>query len=589
MLVGSRAPYTLGAVAALSVCLALLPVAAAYIAHLLVDAAATALRETDPSARSAAQRDAIVFAIAEGIVLAGIMASKWLNLYAKKLLLAEASYAANEAVFVKTAGFGLSALEDAETQQRITLARQNANTRPFSLINRMLDCSQNLLTLLSVGALLAVFSPLAVLVVILGALPLFFSEVYFSGSVFRFMTGKTPELRRRNYIANLLTSDGAGPERIFTQADPELREAYNDLYRASWNEGRALMARRTGKGLVLMLFGACVFLGVGVWVVWSATTGLLTIGAMVMYLALLRQGQSAAQTLLATIAGAYEDLLYISNFFTLIDTPDREMRGQRRSGDIPGDGYRLENVSFRYPNMETNSVERVTLHLPPGSRLGILGENGSGKTTLVKLMAGLYLPSEGRITLDGTDLRDWAPDALFDRASILFQPYMRYRFSVADTIAMGEGLRVRDPDRIRNAAERGQAMTVIDRLPQGMDTKLSREFPDGQELSGGQWQRIALARSMLRDRADLLIFDEPTSALDPAAESQFLESLRGLPCSLVLITHRLVNLRGMDRIIVMDRGHVTEDGSHLELMARGEEYARLYRKQAEPYEIAVTG
>lgn len=588
-LVGRSALKVLLAVAGVTVVLALLPVTAAYVGQLLVDAVATVLNDPDPALRKAAQDMAMIYAVAEGALLAGIMSARWLLQYLKRLLQVETAYVANRAIFAKTAGFGLAALEGPQIQQQIVLARQNANTRPYSFINRIFDGGQNLLSLVSVSALLAVFSPGAVALVVLGGVPLFLSELYFSGTAFRLISGKSPEMRRRNYLANLLTSDAAAAERIFAQADPQLRQAYEDLYADSVTDDRRLLRRRTMSGLALMLTGTSAFLGTAVWVVWSATRGDLTLGAMTMYLALLRQGQTATQSLLSTCAGAYEDLLYVSNFLALIDTPDPQPRGDRRVGKAPGDGYRLEGVGFTYTGMDRPSVDRVTLHLPPGSRLGIVGANGSGKTTLVKLLTGLYLPTAGRLTLDGTELGDWAPDALYARASALFQPFMRYRFTLADTIAMGEGLRIRDPARLELAARRGQAQSVLEMLPDGLRTRLSRETPDGRELSSGQWQRLALARAMLREKADMLILDEPTSALDPAAEAAFLDSIRDLPCSLVLVSHQLANLRNMDRIIMMAGGRIVESGSHLELMAAGGEYARLYRQQAEPYELKSAG
>lgn len=588
-LVGRSVPGVLVSVSGMTVILALLPVAAAYIGQLLIDAVATSLNDPDPSTRKAAQSMAMVYALAEGVVLAAVMSVRWLLQYLKRVLQVNTAYVAGRAIFSKTAGFGLAALEDTGIQQQIILARQNASTRPYSFVNRIFDGGQNLLAVISVSVLLAAFSPGAVALLLLTGLPLFLSELYFSGNGFRLFSGKSPEMRRRNYLANLLTSDGAAPERIFAQADPQLRQSYDDLYIDSLTKDRQLLRQRTMKGMALMLVGAGAFLGTGVWIVWSATQGQLTLGAMAMYLALLRQGQSAAQSLLSTCAGAYEDLLYISNFLALMDTPDREPRGDRRVGSVPGDGYRLDNVSFTYAGMDKPSVDGVTFHLPPGSRLGVVGANGSGKTTLMKLMTGLYLPTSGRLTLDGTDLGDWAPDALYARASILLQPFMRYRFTLADTIAMGEGLRIRDPARLERAARRGQADSLLDVLPDGLHTPLSRDTPDGRELSSGQWQRLALARAMLRESAELLILDEPTSALDTTAEAAFLDSVRDLPCSLVLVSHRLVNFRDMDRIIVMTGGRIVEAGTHRELMACDGQYAGLYRHQAQPYALEAAG
>lgn len=293
--------------------------------------------------------------------------------------------------------------------------------------------------------------------------------------------------------------------------------------------------------------------------------------------------QNTVNSLLGTVSGGYEDLLYLSNLDRLLHQPEGHARGSAIAGPTPGEGYRLEDVSFFYPGSETPALEGVSLAIPPGLSLGVVGANGSGKSTLVKLLTGLYQPTGGRITLDGLPLAEWSPAALYARTAALFQPFQRFQLSAGDNIAMGEGLRVTDPERLKEAAERGLAGPVLDELAHGLDTKLSRQFVDGRELSGGQWQRLALARAMLRTGADTLILDEPTAALDPAAEETLLENARADHRTIILISHRLSNLRDADLIVVLDKGRLIERGQHTELMELGGVYRKLFDKQAAFY------
>ena len=304
-----------------------------------------------------------------------------------------------------------------------------------------------------------------------------------------------------------------------------------------------------------------------------------------MFVGVVKQGQGAVTSLLSSLSGIYEDLLYLSNLsdYLAIDVP--RAAGSVRVGATPGDGLRLAHVTFRYPGSSRPALQDVSLHLPPGQHVGLMGANGSGKTTLVKLLTGLYRAEEGVVTLDGTDVHDWDPGALRERMGVLFQPFVRYKMTARDNIAMGRGLRETGDDELRAAAEAGIAGDVLDELPEGLDTRLSRRFLDGRELSGGQWQRLALARAMLRDQADILILDEPTAAMDAAAEAEFMRAseTRDLDRTVVLISHRLANLRHADQILVLDGGRLVESGTHESLIESGGVYAELFKAQAAPY------
>jgi ATP-binding cassette subfamily B protein len=281
----------------------------------------------------------------------------------------------------------------------------------------------------------------------------------------------------------------------------------------------------------------------------------------------------------------YEDNLYLSNLYEFLDTPTIAPVGAATEGTAPGDGVRFERVSFRYPGADDYALSRLDLHIPPGSKLAIVGENGSGKTTLIKLLTRLYEPTEGTITLDGRDLREWSPTVLHRKIGVIFQDYVRYQLKVGENIGAGDDRAYDDRGRWDEAAERGLAKPMIERLPDAYDTQLGRWFKDGRELSLGQWQKIALARSFMRKEADILVLDEPTASMDAEAEVQIFERFREVTEDkiAIVISHRFSTVRMADEIIVLDRGTIIERGSHEALVAIGGRYAMLFNLQAQGY------
>lgn len=573
------APGLMAIIAALTMFAALAPALAAYLGALIVDGVLGAIAEPSIEARDAV----IVWVVLEAALIGALLVDRRLLGFQKRVLHARLGQAVSRTIFTKTLSFDLQTIEDAGVQQQILLARQHATSRPYGLVVRLIEFAQHAVTLISFAAVLATFSPWLVALVVLGGLPLFFSETRFSGTVFRLYTGRTPEMRQRNYLEGLMLSDSSAPERIHAQADSKIFVRYQALFDALFTEDMAAHRRQAWLGAGLIGAGSAVFIAGKVWIVLAAIATTISVGAMTMYVALLKQAQNTVTALLTTLNGGYADLLYVSNLYALLALPEGAARGDATEGPKSGDGYRLENVCFSYPNATRPAVSNISVHIPEGMALGVAGSNGSGKTTLVKLLTGLYQPSEGRILLDGLELKDWSPEALYARTAVLFQPFQRYRMTAGDNIAMGEGLRESDPERLREAAIRGLAQPVIDDLPEGLDTRLSRQFLDGRELSGGQWQRLALARAMLRTKAKTLILDEPTSALDPAAEGEFISAASAEDRTTILISHRLANLRGADLILVLEKGKVVERGTHDALMAAGGRYKALFEGQAEFY------
>jgi ATP-binding cassette subfamily B protein len=343
--------------------------------------------------------------------------------------------------------------------------------------------------------------------------------------------------------------------------------------------------RRDTWGFGLGLIGTAALYGAYAWIAISTVQRLITLGQMTMYFALFRQGQSAVSAGLSAIGGMYEDNLYLSTLYEYLDTEVPPAAGTSQRGPDPADGIRFEDVSFTYPGGTEPALAGITLHLRPGSSLALVGENGSGKTTLIKLLTRLYEPGSGRITLDGLDLREWDPAALRARIGVIFQDFARYQLLVGENVGAGDERDFEDEARWREAAGKGQAAEFIERLPAGYHTQLGKWFKDGRELSGGQWQKIALSRAFMRSQADVLVLDEPTSAMDARAEAEVFEHFRRLASDriTILISHRFSTVRMADHIVVLDRGRIVEQGSHEQLMQQGGTYASLFTLQARGY------
>ncbi|MEZ4249227.1 MAG: ABC transporter ATP-binding protein [Polyangiales bacterium] len=367
---------------------------------------------------------------------------------------------------------------------------------------------------------------------------------------------------------------------------PWLLGRYRAIFEAHYDEDRRRTIRQAWLGFVVGLASVLVFYGSYAWVALRTARGELSFGDMTLYLLVFRRAQAALGELLSRVEHELDDLRYVSQLFTFLDRRiDHPVHGEAKEGPDPSDGLRFEDVVFAYPGAKEPTLRGVSLHLPPGHKLALVGANGAGKTTLIKLMTGLYAPSEGRITLDGLPLAKWDPTALRRRIGVIFQDFVRYQLLVGQNVGVGDVDAIDDETRWREAAAKGLADAMIEGLPEGYRTQLGRWFENGRELSGGQWQKIALARAFMREDADILVLDEPTAAMDAVAEANVFERFRALAEDrmAILISHRFSTVRMADTIAVLEEGRILEHDTHEALLQKGGRYAELFLLQARGY------
>jgi ATP-binding cassette, subfamily B, bacterial len=572
------------ALAALTLLSAVLPLGVAYAGKGIVDGVvATSGRET------------MRWVIIELAIVAGQALTQRALAFIRSLLGARLSVDINVMILEKALTLDLRHFEDGRFYDSLTRARREASFRPVSVVTEGFQLVQNSLTLIGYLALILRYSRWAALALFAASVPAAAVEMYFSRSAFRLRNWRSPESRQLNYLEYVLANDGHVKELKLFGLGPTLLGRYKTLAEKIYREDQALAGRRAGWALALSLMGTGAFYACYAGMALAAATARITLGNMTLYLVAFRQGQQAFQSVLAAVGGIYEDTLYMSNLFEYLSIPvsaEEPPRLPAYPATTGEAGIRFDGVGFKYPTVpgpnghaEKWALRNVSFFVPRGQSVALVGQNGAGKTTLIKLLTRLYDPTEGRILLDGVDLREWDPIKLRARIAVIFQDFNEYQFDVRDNVGVGSLPHLTEEERIVRATARGGAEEVVATLPEGLHTKLGKWAHDGVELSGGQWQKIALARAFMREEADVLVLDEPTAALDAEAEHAIFERFRTLAAgrTTFLISHRFSTVRMADRILVIEGGRILEDGSHQELVAAGARYAHLFSLQAQGY------
>ncbi len=558
----------------------LLPAIIAYIGKLIVDqvilAASTKLVSD--------QNTAFLYVAFEAIAIIVFSASQKITNIIQSLLRVLLGQKVNVLILEKALTLDLQHFEDSEFYDKMTQARTQASTRPLSLINRIFGLIQYSITIITFSGLLLQYSYVAVIVLLLATIPSFIAETRFSEHAFRLFRWRAPETRQQHYLETLIAREDHAKEVKLFQLGPMLLERYRSIFNKLYIEDRNLTIQKGFWGYLLGILGTIAFYGAYAWMVMEAIRGTISLGEMTMYLLLFRQGQSTFSSALTSIGGMYEDNLYLANLYEFLELPINKINGQHKAGRSKS-GIRFSNVSFCYPGNEVPVLTNISFMLKPGEKLAIVGENGSGKTTLIKLLTRLYEPTSGAIFLDDIDLKDWDLESLHKRIGVIFQNFVQYQFTVGENIGVGDVQNLNDKTKWLDASEKGMAKPFIDSMSSSFDTQLGKWFKGGQELSGGQWQKIALSRAFMRDQADILVLDEPTSAMDAEAEMNIFNHFRKLTQNqmVILISHRFSTVKMADQIMVISKGKIIEHGSHSELLSLNGRYAHLFSLQAEGY------
>jgi ATP-binding cassette subfamily B protein len=487
----------------------------------------------------------------------------------------------------------LAQFEDPEFYDHLERARRQTVGR-IALLSLLLSMSQDALTLLTLAGALVAYNPWLLLLLAVAVIPSFLGETHFAALGYSLLFRWTPERRQLDYLRYVGASDKTAKEVQMFGLAPWLTERYRDLSQKFYEENRNLSVRRGVVSALLSILGTVGYYAAYIVILIRAVKGDITIGTLTFLAASFGRGRDVIQNILLSASNVAEQALYLRDLFVFLEMrPTIESPPNARP--VPAkiqSGFVFKDVGFRYPDSERWAVRNVDLVLRPGERVALVGENGAGKTTITKLLARLYDPTEGTITLDGVDLKEYDLVSLRHTIGVIFQDFVRYDMRFDENIGVGEIESVRadlnrsngTPPAISAAAENSLAASLLPRFSKGYQQMLGRRFDEGVDLSGGEWQKIALARAYIRD-AQVLILDEPTAALDARAEYEvflrFSELVAGRMA--ILISHRFSTVRMADRIIVLRHGKVEEQGSHEELLANGGLYEELFTMQAQGY------
>ena len=488
------------------------------------------------------------------------------------------------------ADLDLDQFEDSTFYDKLERARRQTLSRTV-LMSQVLAQGQDTVTLVLLAGGLVAFQPWLLGLLLLAVVPAFLGESHFNERSYSLSFSWTPERRELDYLRQTGASDETAKEvKIFGLSHfliTRFRELSDDFYR----QNKTLVLRRAGWGALFAAIGAAGYYGAYVYIIARTVAGQISLGQLTFLAGSFARLRSLLEGILSRFSSVADGALYLQDFFDFFALRPRVVRQQVATGQVAlpfprpiRQGFTFENVGFQYKNGGKWAIRNLSFRLEAGEKLALVGENGAGKTTLVKLLARLYDPSEGRILLDGHDLREYDPAELRQEIGVIFQDFVRFQLSAGQNLAVGRIEERQNQPRIETAAHQSLADTVIAKLPGGYDQMIGRRFNGGVDLSGGEWQKIALGRAYMRD-AQLLILDEPTAALDARAEYEVFQRFKELTQgkTAVLISHRFSTVRMADRILVIENGQFVELGSHEELLANGGRYAELFQLQAAGY------
>jgi ATP-binding cassette subfamily B protein len=570
---------------------ALLPVVTLYVGKLIIDevvllAGAPSTNDTlrEWLASGALDRVGWLLALEFALAVASDVLGRVVSLL-DSLLSERFSNETSLRLMEHAATLDLEDFEDSELQDRLERARRQAAGRT-SLIGQLFGQAQDVITVVSFAAGLIVYAPWLIVLLAVALLPAFIGEAHFNAQSYSLNFARTPERRELDYVRQTGASVETAKEVKIFGLNKFLIERYRMLAASFFEANRRIAIRRAGWGSLLTAIGTLAYYVAYTYIVWRTLHGDFSIGDLTFLAGSFRRLRNLLENLLIGFSQVASQALYLDDLFSFFEIqPEIVPPPNPRPFPVPIQrGFAFENVGFRYPGAERWAVRNLNFKLHAGEILALVGENGAGKTTLVKLLARLYDPDEGRILLDGHDLREYDLFALRANIGVIFQDFVRYHLTAADNIAVGRIEARDDRARIVAAAERSLADEVIEKLPEQYDQVLGKRFRTGIDLSGGEWQKVAIARAYMRD-AQLLILDEPTAALDARAEYEVFERFKELSRgkTVVLISHRFSSVRMADRIVVLVDGAIEADGTHAELLQQRGRYAELFELQAAGY------
>ena len=490
-------------------------------------------------------------------------------------------------VMEKAASLDLTFYEDPASYDLLRRAQNDSINRPVLMIATAFGLLQTILTLVTMIAFLFGVSWVLAVIVLISPVPAFIADTRYGWRGYNIARWGSRLLRRMNYMVNLVTTDSFAKEVKLFGLGHYFIERYRLIANAFYDSQRSQVVRRYLTGFALGNISTIVTSVTYLYIALQAIAGRLSLGALTAYTQAAVQVQNSIQSVLSGFSGMYEHNLYLNNLIELMEKqPTLPVAAEPMSVPQPLRGeIQFDHVSFAYPGAETQALDDVSFTVAAGETLAVVGRNGAGKTTLFKLICRLYDPTAGRILIDGVDIREFEPDEIRRQIGAMFQDYVDYQATASENIGLGNVPEIMDREAIVSASKQAGSDELISQLPAGYDTALGKWFDAGVNLSGGEWQKVALARAFMREDARILLLDEPTSALDAQAEYDLFERLRSLTHgrTAVYISHRFSTVRRADRIIFLEHGRLVEQGTHEDLMRLGGRYARLFRMQAAAY------